>query len=390
MLLLKNILRAPGMLLLSLVAAIYRLYSRQRVWLISDRIMQAGDNGEALFRYLNDKKVSDEDRYYFIVSNRSACYSRMKEIGRVVNFNSFKHRLLFVASDFILSSHYEKHITHPFSRFWMRFWRRRLRFKFIFLQHGVIKDDMSDVFNGRHDIDMFVTSSQREYESVSKYDLAKGVVKLTGLPRYDYLENNPENEIVVAPTHRLYLLSNKVSRLGKRGYSSEFRDTEYFKFYNRLINDERLLAAMKEKGMRGKFILHPLLSNQIEDFQDNEHFTLCGSGSYGQLLSGGNVWVSDYSSATFDFAYLGKPVVYAQFDRDRFRKEHTYRPGYFDYEKDGFGPVCYDYESTVREMLLLIKGGCNTAETYRQRSRLFFAYHDRRNCARVYDSIVSL
>ena len=53
------------------------------------------------------------------------------------------------------------------------------------------------------------------------------------------------------------------------------------------------------------------------------------------------------SSVAFDFAYLGKPVIYAQFDKEEFYEKHDYKAGYFNYERDGFGEVVYDLESTV-------------------------------------------
>ena len=47
--------------------------------------------------------------------------------------------------------------------------------------------------------------------------------------------------------------------------------------------------------------------------------------------------VTDYASVAFDFARLGKPVVYTQFDRGIFVQNHISEPGYFDHERDGFG-----------------------------------------------------
>lgn len=48
--------------------------------------------------------------------------------------------------------------------------------------------------------------------------------------------------------------------------------------------------------------------------------------------------VTDYSSVAFDFAYMKKSLVYAQFDREAFFEGQTYDEGYFNYETDGFGP----------------------------------------------------
>ena len=34
-----------------------------------------------------------------------------------------------------------------------------------------------------------------------------------------------------------------------------------------------------------------------------------------------------------------------------FYKNHVYKEGFFDYEKHGFGPVCYNYEDTVDTLI---------------------------------------
>ena len=45
----------------------------------------------------------------------------------------------------------------------------------------------------------------------------------------------------------------------------------------------------------------------------------------------------DYSSIAFDFAYMKKPLIYYQFDQDKYYTNH-FAKGYFDCERDGFGP----------------------------------------------------
>ena len=44
---------------------------------------------------------------------------------------------------------------------------------------------------------------------------------------------------------------------------------------------------------------------------------------------------------------MHKPVMDFQFDEDTFYDEH-YHKGYFDYRRDGFGPVAININSVVR------------------------------------------
>ena len=100
--------------------------------------------------------------------------------------------------------------------------------------------------------------------------------------------------------------------------------------------------------------------------------------------------VTDYSSTVMDFVYLKKPVVYTQFDKEEFFESHTYSEGYFDYERDGFGPVCYDLESTVDAMVRMIENDCQLEPEYEKRVEKFFAYTDDQNCKRTLDAILAL
>lgn len=92
-----------------------------------------------------------------------------------------------------------------------------------------------------------------------------------------------------------------------------------------------------------------------------------------------------------DFAYLRKPVVYCLFDDDTFMAgAHVYVKGYFDYERDGFGEVEYDLESTVDRIIEYMENDCKLKDKYRERIDKFFAFNDQNNCQRVYEEIIKL
>ena len=111
---------------------------------------------------------------------------------------------------------------------------------------------------------------------------------------------------------------------------------------------------------------------------------------YGKIFSESSLVVTDYSSTAFDFAYLRKPVVYCQFDKEEFFTNHSYKQGFFSYEDDGFGEVEYDLDGTVDRIIEYISNGCELKDKYRKRIDKFFTYHDKKNCERVYTEIRSL
>jgi CDP-glycerol glycerophosphotransferase (TagB/SpsB family) len=111
---------------------------------------------------------------------------------------------------------------------------------------------------------------------------------------------------------------------------------------------------------------------------------------YQNEIKENSLLVTDYSSITFDFGYLNKPVIYTQFDIEEFYEGQVYDMGYFDFEKDGLGPVCRDYESTINQIIAYIKSGCKMEDKYSERVQNFYAHHDNRNCERVYQEILDM
>jgi CDP-glycerol glycerophosphotransferase (TagB/SpsB family) len=105
------------------------------------------------------------------------------------------------------------------------------------------------------------------------------------------------------------------------------------------------------------------------------------------LLKESAVLITDFSSVFFDFAYMKKPIIYFQFDKETFYGRH-YRKGYFDYRDIGFGDVCGTVDEVTESLLRLFDSDFAMSEHYLQRTENFFPLCDRNNCNRIYELIV--
>src|SRR5690606_24065673 len=103
---------------------------------------------------------------------------------------------------------------------------------------------------------------------------------------------------------------------------------------------------------------------------------------YYKLFNESSLMVTDYSSVSFDFAYLRKPILYFHFDQEEFYRNH-FTKGYFDYEEKGFGPVIKNFNDMVGELIKAIENDCQLDDLYRERIDSFFAYSDKNNSQRV-------
>lgn len=386
-------LREFRMLFYRYALRLFKKFHKKKVWLLSDRINIARDNGEALFHYLNTVDTGDVVPY-FTISRKSDDYKRLKKTGKVIPHGSFWYKLHFLAADKIISAHIDEYVINAFDGK-REYLKNLYQFDFVFLQHGLTKDDLSGWLNKfNKDIKLFVTGAKPEYDSIIQgdYYYTDKQVKLTGFPRFDHLvKEKTKKQLIILPTWRKELANAIDPKTGERVYNREFKNTPYFQFYSRLIQDERLLACMREHGYQGKFCLHVNHMEQIGDFQGNDIIEIQqGNLDYQKEFLENALMVTDYSSVAFDFAYMKKSLVYAQFDRQEFFAGQVYDEGYFDYERDGFGPVCYQYEDTVQKIIDAIERDCQMEEIYEKRVDSFYYKTDSNNCKRVYEAICQM
>ena len=369
-----------------------KLFKRKDIWLVQERTDAANDNAFHLYKYIMKQKDKSY-KAYFVIGKNCDDYNMMKQYGPVIAHYSIKHLIYFLLSDKIISSQANGPVDNIYGSYKL-YLRDLYNFQFVFLQHGVIKDDLSLFLNKFYrNCKIFVTTAKPEYKSLLEYDYYYGpdVVKCTGLPRYDNLVDKSKKLIAIMPTWRKFLTGNIDPFKKTYGVNSQFKESEFYKFYNNLINDERLLKKMREKGYTGVFGLHPYLISNHVYFEDNDVFKIeRGYPDYGRIFREGSLLISDYSSIPIDFAYLRKPVLYTQFDREFFFGHHSYVEGYYNYKTDGFGPVCDDYESTIDEIIKILDNDCKNDPIYEKRIDKFFKYNDKNNCKRNYDEIMKL
>ena len=368
------------------------------IWLFIDRPDRADDNAEALFKYVTEKKLQKVEPI-FILDGESPEFERLSEMGTVYSFGSREHLQAFLTCKYVFSSQMSESTTNPFNDQFNCVRDIVRQKKIIFLQHGVTKDNNGPIFS-RYNRNFygFITSAEGEYEYMRSelMHYSEEAIWLTGMPRYDRLYDNDQKIITIMPTWRKDLTvrvydEEQGTMIWKT--KDDFTESEYFQFYNSMINDEKLISAAKKNHYKIMFMPHVTFLKNACLFKNNnsEAVNICDYDiSYREVFALSSLILTDFSSAVFDFAYLYKPVVYSQFDKEHFYKNHTLKPGYFDYERDGFGEVEYDLDSTVNRLIEYIENDCRLKPEYRARIDRFFTFHDRNCCERIVNKVFEL
>lgn len=371
-------------LLALLPAAIYRR-RRKHLWLLCEYAMEAQDNAFALFRHLRTNHPEIDAVY--AIHRRSPMYETAAATGPVVRFGTFSHWVYYLAAEVNISS---QKGGKPNAAVCYLFevvlgWLKNRR---VFLQHGVTKDDLPFLHEENAKLSMFCCAAKPEYEFVrDTFGYPEGVVRYTGFCRFDALLNaEPDPSLVlILPTWRMWL--ERECRT-----AAAFSESEYFRGWQAFLNDPALDALLRAHGKRAVFCVHRNVSAFEGCFGSaSERIAVkkWSEVSVPELLMRAAVLVTDFSSVYMDFAFMKKPVVYYQFDREAYRKGHL-PTGYFDYERDGFGPIAETVPEAIAALSGVIEAGARMAPQYEERVDRFFTLRDNQSAERTTEAIKEL
>lgn len=366
-------------------------------WVFTDREYDADDNAEHLYRWVRNNHP--EINAWFLLNKDSPDWSRLSNDGFRLIPEGWRRRLLLRNCAHVISSHADYSSPH----FIRSNYADIMTWKFSFLQHGVVNTDLSDWLN-KQIFDRSVTTAPREFLAVvnddSPYNHTTKETTLTGLPRHDRLlelaRSIPREEtkyILILPTWRASLIESESSEKPSHDALRRFSTSEYVMRWGQLMRNDRLRDLATSNSLQIAFMPHPDSVPYLTAFDIPDGIIVFTKAEIRmqELFCRTAVMISDYSSVTSEMAYIERPVIYYQFDRDAFfSKGHVWRPGYFDYERDGFGPVSVDENDVVQQIEQILRNGRYPEDKYLDRMREFFAFHDGGCCERVFDQIQSL
>lgn len=368
------------------------LFYKRHIWLYYDKLYKAGDNAEYLFHYANAQ--NDNIEHYYIVNNTSPDYNRLKtaDKDRILVFNSIKAKLYALNAECVLATHANVMGFLGFPRKSHSFFTNLYKLKVVCVQHGLTIQQIAVHQNRLVDnTRLYCCASKFEIDNLNQdvYGYFGDELKLVGLARYDGLKNNDKKQILITPTWRKECARGDSQMGSARKYNELFKTTEYFRLYNSLINDKKLIETAKKCNYRLIYLLHPVVSSQIEDFTKNDYVEILaasGNMSYEKILTESSLMVTDYSGVQFDFAYQRKPIVYYH--------PSTLPPHYdegcgFMYDSMGFGSIITEHNALVDELCDYMENECKIKPEYAKRADNFFAYSDFDNCKRIYNEVIN-
>lgn len=347
----------------------------KKIWIVSEHGYEARDNGYSFFKYM--RREHPDVNCFYAINFKSSDYQKVKELGNTIKFGSFKHFAYWCAARYIISSK-----TQGFCpSYYLTLLRKKMHLwgKYVFLQHGITKDDQKFLYKKPSKIDLFICGAKPEYDDIkAHYGYKENEVAYTGFARFDdYFNLNPENQILVMPTWRRYAENTK------------FDDTEYFKTWYAFINSKELNSILKDSGVILYFYMHPQFKQFSHLFKtdcSNINIVSFDSGDLQKLIRESKMYVTDFSSLAFDFGYMNRPVIYYQYDEEEYFKGH-YIKGYFDYRRDGFGPVVDTFDELIMNIKQYLSNNFKVEDCYLKNKERYFPTCDKQNSKRIFTAI---
>ncbi|MCU4298296.1 hypothetical protein D3I60_14655 [Brevibacterium permense] len=300
----------------------YNFYSRaitsESGILFFDRPMQADDNAEYLYDHFR-RNYPGFHNIHFALNPNSPDWERLDSKGfKLVPFFSNDFYDIFLRSDLVVSSQIYN-LRHK--------GKTLANSRFVYLQHGVQLNDMSNWVASKH-FDIFVATGKTEA------DYLRTVAPLetlnSGIPRLQTLKstNGETGNLLFMPTWRFNL--HQVS-------PESFRESAYFQSIEELITDPDLLTYLDEAGATLQVKLHPNVDKRADQFSFNGR-VIHSKSSYREAISSADFVFTDYSSAVIDAAFIETPIAYYQWDTTDFFAEQPYESR-LDYSTDALGPL---------------------------------------------------
>lgn len=365
-------------------------FKGRNIWLIGGH---AGDiyNDNSKFFYEYMLKEHKDVEIYWIINKDSKVFDRIP--GKKLERGSVENYLYYYNAKAIIFSHSPSADIAPFNFIVPVLNRFHKNVVKVYLNHGTISFKKRKPMNGafKKQIDDLIKSyeiatASSEFEKevmTNDWGMSDSSVCIVGNARYDNLptkEKAPTRDILYTPTWRDWIKFD----------SGKFTDSEYFKNIMEFLNDEELNRILQEKDIKIKFYLHHLMHEFIEDIRENisgKQIVFLDKGvTLADEIKGSAANITDYSSVAIDFLYMNRPILFYQFDIDKYKEEVD---SYIDLDNGMFGSIAYNKNDAVQKLIEIIESDFEVKQDQKNERDNFFKYNDNKNCDRIYDCIVS-
>lgn len=364
-------------------------YARHRIWLYYDCKGVDFDNG--YLQFVHDfGKEDGVDRYYILNNDfeESRHLFTEEQIRAVVRFGSDLHKQLFIRAEKIITAYIEEVNLYPFDARDKKFYMDLMNMEIIYLQHGILHASLPWKYTPeRLEVDKVVASSYFEVKNFhEKYLFRKEDILPYGMPRFEKMDRNvkPVNRILFAPSWRMYLIGQCVNTVWELT-EDKFVESKYYLEMQKFLNDPGLIRLLEENDLYLDFKIHPIFRPYLKFFAiQSDRVNIAENVVKDEEYA---LFITDFSSYTFNFAYLKRPIIYFVPDMLEFEAGlNQYRRLDLPFD-EAFGDFTTKVDEAVKSVKRIVENHFEIDEKYKKRMDEFYLPMDH-CCEKIYDALI--
>ncbi|MBC6976279.1 CDP-glycerol glycerophosphotransferase family protein [Bacillus sp. Xin] len=341
---------------------------KKDIWLVGEKVgASANDTGYWFFKHCREKYPNKN--VYYLIDKKSPDYSKVKAMGNTIPFYSLKHIIYSMNAKYTFSSD-NVNVLLPSN---IKHLRKSSR---VFIQHGIILPGrVENIYHANRDLaDYILTSSNLEAQIIKNhFGYNPEEIWDCGLPRFDTLQNKEkEKRIMMTFTWR-----KNIQNL------EQLMESKYFTAIQSLLHNSKFLKTLERNNIILDVCLHPRTCQLLEEDNSGILNSLKTSpnieihdfnkANVRELIERSSMMLTDYSSISFDFVYLEKPIINYLFQNNTPISEENIKnvlPGYVSYSEDDVIHAVESYLVKQRRLKKINK-------------KHYIKYDDGRNCERL-------
>lgn len=344
------------------------------------------DNPKYIFEYLG-KHLPGRYKCIWVLDHKRALPYPAKQIRRY----SFRYFYYMARAKYIVfNGRQPKQFIKRQDNIFLQTWHGTPLKKLVFDMDEVTSADPLykwDAYHQSIDWDYLIAANAFSEETFCRCFMFERDLLRTGYPRNDilYLEQEERQAVTDTVRSRVGVPEGKKVIL----YAPTWRDDEYYGPGRHKFTAPLDMEKMKrELGSEYVILLrvHYFVADRmdlsgIQDFV----FDVSEYEDIAELYLASDLLITDYSSVFFDYANLGRPILFYTYDLERYRDK--LRGFYLDMEKDLPGPLLYSTEEVVDAVRNLQQIRQDYQERYRSFCETYCDWEDGNASQRVVESV---
>ena len=346
---------------------------------------KAGESGYYIFEKIMSRKDEVKNKVYFVIDKNCNDFEKVysKYPKNTLKKYSFKHYVNIYRSNYFVSSELSNHVINP--RLYIHSINKEIAKKpLVFLQHGIMFAKPVDnpaaagFRKSNKNINYYksVISSDLEATQFYKCGFTNHDLIKCGLPKFDVSYMNEDaDKILVMLTYRYWeeaLVMNPET----------ITETTYYKTYMNIIK------AFEDAGLIDKLLIscHPKFAECI--LSAAPKYESIVEKDVNKAIENSKIFITDYSSASYDAHYRGAYIIYYWEERDYLIENYQAIPPVNEDNCDGV--PTFSMDALINEVKHAIANNYEMDPMYQERYKKINEFDDNRNGDRLVDALVKL